>query len=225
MGEKSVLTTQWLGYKKPLWWLCSGPARSRKKKSPLRMHPCSIQFIICFCGKVKHHELITGEKSQTWRILNLTKTFCGTWLVGVGDGRQSLFPKIKPDNTFRLVFNKWVLICTKIYWASTVGTFQNVYMTIGKMKWESIYIVHLSVHTHTHMPMRAEQNRNACKIDGCDLSHQFSILGICRPVSLISSGGPVFPSTGCEMVKLALYWALLGCQSVCLTSGSIFLWI
>lgn len=136
----------------------------KKKKSPLPRLPCSIQFLICFCGKGKHPELSIGERSQTWRILNLTKTFCGRWLVrkmrvggySVGDGRQSLFPKINPDNTFGLVFNKGASTWTKIYWASTVGTVQNVYVTTGEMSRESLYIlhtyhIHITCTIHTHV--------------------------------------------------------------------------
>lgn len=178
-------------------------SRVKKKKSPLPRLPCSIQFIICFCGKRKHPELSTGERSQTWRILSLTKTFCGRRLVGkmgwggysVGDGRQSLFPKIKPDNTFGLVFNKWASMWTKIYWASTVGTLQNVYVTTGEMSRESLYILHTYHMYHTHSCV---QNRNG-RLDGCDSSHQISILGTCRPVSTMSSGGPTIPSRGCAM--------------------------
>lgn len=63
--------------------------------------------------------------------------------------------------------------------------------------------------TYTHMPMCADRLEMLVRLDGCNLSPQFSVLGICRPLSLIGSGGPVFPSTGYEMTLEEEKWIAL----------------
>lgn len=62
------------------------------------------------------------------------------------------------------------------------------------MRRESLFTLNIPAHAHV---CRIEM---FVRLGGCDLSHHFSMLGICGPVSMISSGGPIFPSRDCEMV-------------------------